>query len=141
MPSTSRLDRRRSGVSRTAGGVSQRGSGVRSGVGRCRDDQIVTVPLLPLETAPESSTPVPTSSSSPAATAAGPDRVAEAGQVGQTSVRALSRGACCCCCSRVRCVFAGLLNTFLGNPPPSSHLSTVTDHRLGVNISRSNYHI
>lgn len=62
---------------------------MQSGVSRRGDDQIVTVPLVPLETAPES-TPVPTSSSSPAATAAGgsgPDRVADAGQVGQTSPR------------------------------------------------------
>lgn len=68
---------------------------MQSGVSRCRDDQIVTVPLLPLETAPESM-PVPTSSSSPAATAAGRsglDRMGEAGQVGQTSLRAQSHSA------------------------------------------------
>lgn len=63
---------------------------MQSGVSRRGDDQIVTVPLVPLETAPESE-PVPTSSSSPAATAAGRsglDRVADASQVGQTSLRA-----------------------------------------------------
>ncbi|CAJ1062929.1 hypothetical protein L3Q82_012992%2C partial [Xyrichtys novacula] len=74
---------------RSADSVSRSKLGVQSGVSRRGDDQIVTVPLVPLETAPESM-PVPTSSSSPAATAAGssgPDREADTGQVGQTSQR------------------------------------------------------
>ncbi|KAM7382952.1 hypothetical protein PAMP_002645 [Pampus punctatissimus] len=74
---------------RTADGVSRSRLGVQSGVSRHGDDQIVTIPLVPLETAPESM-PVPTSSSSPAATAAGgsgPDRATVTGQVGQTSLR------------------------------------------------------
>ncbi|CAK6958995.1 hypothetical protein L3Q82_012992%2C partial [Scomber scombrus] len=81
--------KRRSGLLRTADGVSRSRLGVQSGVSRHGDDQIVTVPLVPLETAPESM-PVPTSSSSPAATAAGgsgPDRAAVTGQVGQISLR------------------------------------------------------
>lgn len=64
------------------------GWGVQSGVSCCGDDQIVTVPPVPLETAPES-VPVPTSSSSPTATAAGssgPNTIADIGQVGQTSL-------------------------------------------------------
>lgn len=77
-----------SGLLRTADGVSRSRLGVQSGVSRCRDDQFVTVPLVPLETAPEL-TPVPTSSSSPAATAAGGSGLgcmAGGGQVGQTSL-------------------------------------------------------
>lgn len=74
---------------------------MQSGVSRCRDDQIVTVPLLPLETAPESM-PVPTSSSSPAATAAGRsglDRMGESGPSGSDlteSAEPVSREARCC---------------------------------------------
>ncbi|KAG7216453.1 hypothetical protein INR49_001939 [Caranx melampygus] len=82
------------GPLRTADGVSRSRLGVQSGVSRCGDDQIVTVPLVPLETAPES-TPVPTSSSSPAATAAGgsgPDRVAGGGQPQSGPVRYFERG-------------------------------------------------
>lgn len=89
LPFTSLLYLCHSGLLRTADGVSRSRLGVQSGVSRRGDDQIVTVPLVPLETAPESM-PVPTSSSSPAATAAGgsgPDRVAVTGQVGQTSLR------------------------------------------------------
>lgn len=89
MPFTGLLYLCHSGLLRTADGVSRSRLGVQSGVSRRGDDQIVTVPLVPLETAPES-VPVPTSSSSPAATAAGgsgPDRVANMGQVGQTSLR------------------------------------------------------
>lgn len=89
MPSVSPRCLCHPGLLGTADGVSRSRLGVQSGVSRCGDDQIVTVPLVPLETAPESP-PVPTSSSSPAATAAGgsgPDRLADVGQVGQTSPR------------------------------------------------------
>lgn len=74
---------------------------MQSGVSRRGDDQIVTVPLVPLETAPESMS-VPTSSSSPAATAAGgsgPDRVAQRGPSGSDlteRVEVVDRKACCC---------------------------------------------
>lgn len=45
---------RHSGLLGTADGVSRSRLGVQSGVSRRGDDQIVTVPLVPLETAPES---------------------------------------------------------------------------------------
>lgn len=91
---------------------------MQSGVSRRGDDQIVTVPLVPLETAPESM-PVPTSSSSPAATAAGgsgPGRVATTGPTGSDlteSVEVIIRKACCCC-SGAWCIMGGLSSSHSG---------------------------
>ena len=52
--SASLLRLRHWGLLGTADGVSRSRLGVQSGVSRRGDDQIVTVPLVPLETAPES---------------------------------------------------------------------------------------